>query len=149
MAKQTNNAPEMVEQKNAPAIIETAENLPYFQNLNALAMFAEQDEKDLIELTGGEFITLEENTTYVFLAVGFERTDSKFSKESDGKVDSAVLLDLQGNKKLCSQAVLTKTLRSFEQKGHDFAQGLPIKVITGEKVSGENGSYLSMKIYRG
>lgn len=125
---------------------EIATAAQFSDKLKNFEFVEEQEISALKELTGGEFLTLEPNSRYVFLATGFERKESKFSQDSDGMSDYAVLLDKSGNTKYCSQAVLVSTLTKIPAA--ELAQGVYIVVHTGEKVVGDKGSYLAMKVYR-
>lgn len=141
MAKQTNT--DLAAASDAAAI---ENQLPYSEKLALMAFVEEQDEKALKELTGGEYITLEKNKKYVFLAVGITRKPSDFSKDEDGCSNVAVLLDKTGKKLFCSQAVLVRTVEQIDEQ--ELLQGVHLVVITEDEVKGDKGKYLAMRIFR-
>lgn len=110
--------------------------------LSALDFLAEKPNSEMIELTGGEWLSMNEGDIHNLLAVGFEEKEG-----NRGPQKAAVLLDREGNKKYASQHVLVSSL---EKLGEDtLAAGVPVRIIVGPKVQSKDGnSYQSMKVYR-
>jgi len=134
MSKQENKATEAqgaeIATTNGNDLVETWAN-----NIKA---FAEVEIKDFIELSSS-YLKFQENTRYNLVATGLTTF-----VDDNGEEKAAVSLMNENKESLINaNAVLVNSVKKL-------ADSLPagIVVLTGGKIKGANGSYLSMKVYR-
>ena len=105
---------------------------------NNIKAFSEVEIKDFIELSSS-YLKFQENTRYNLVATGLTTF-----VDDNGEEKAAVSL-MNDNKEslINANAVLVNSVKKL-------ADSLPagIVVLTGGKIKGANGSYLSMKVYR-
>lgn len=136
MSKQENKATEAqgaeiaIANENGNDLVETWAN-----NIKA---FSEVEIKDFIELSSS-YLKFQENTRYNLVATGLTTF-----VDDNGEEKAAVSLMNENKESLINaNAVLVNSVKKL-------ADSLPagIVVLTGGKIKGANGSYLSMKVYR-
>jgi len=105
---------------------------------NNIKAFSEVEIKDFIELSSS-YLKFEENKRYNLVATGLTTF-----VDDNGEEKAAVSLMNENKESLINaNAVLVNSVKKL-------ADTLPagIVVLTGGKIKGANGSYLSMKVYR-
>jgi hypothetical protein len=105
---------------------------------NNIKAFSEVEIKDFIELSSS-YLKFQENTRYNLVATGLTTF-----VDDNGEEKAAVSLMNENKESLINaNAVLVNSVKKL-------ADSLPagIVVLTGGKIKGANGSYLSMKVYR-
>ncbi len=103
--------------------------------LDILKDFSQLDEKYLQELTQ-EYLQLKENQTYNVIFTGM----TTFKGEAGKEVEAVLLYDEKGNSFINGNTVLVNSLKKITV--------LPCvaRIVTGDKVKGQNGTYLDMRV---
>jgi hypothetical protein len=121
---------------NAPALHD--ESLRE-QALMKLEMFSEKPKEELISLSG-EYLKLQENTTYNFLFTGFTTFETK-----NGETKEAVKLSNRDKNYINGAAVLVSTLKRKVDANANVL--IPVRVITKGSKTNAAGTYMEMEVF--